>query len=189
MAELDYDYISTLVSRARTGDSDAFAELYAATYQKEYRFSFNYLKDEYLAQDALQETYILALKNLYTLRDSKLFISWLNQINFRICFNMQRKQHRFDRELSGYDDENMKGNIHPVKHLSNPEDQVVRVDEQEYIMKKILDLSFTESQAIIMKYYQNMKLEDIADVMDVSKSTVKRYLNNGRTKLAQTLKR
>ena len=40
-----------------------------------------------------------------------------------------------------------------------------------------------------MKYYQNMKLEDIADVMDVSKSTVKRYLNNGRTKLAQTLKR
>lgn len=56
-------------------------------------------------------------------------------------------------------------------------------------MKKILDLSFTESQAIIMKYYQNMKLEDIADVMDVSKSTVKRYLNNGRTKLAQTLKR
>ena len=74
MAELDYDYISTLVSRARTGDSDAFAELYAATYQKEYRFAYNYLKDEYLAQDALQETYILALKNLYTLRDSKLFI-------------------------------------------------------------------------------------------------------------------
>lgn len=86
MAELDYDYISTLVSRARTGDSDAFAELYAATYQKEYRFAYNYLKDEYLAQDALQETYILALKNLYTLRDSKLFISWLNQINFRVCF-------------------------------------------------------------------------------------------------------
>ena len=80
MAELDYGYISTLVSRARTGDSDAFAELYAATYQKEYRFAFNYLKDEYLAQDALQETYILALKNLYTLRDSKLFISWLNHI-------------------------------------------------------------------------------------------------------------
>ena len=105
MAELDYDYISTLVSRARTGDSDAFAELYAATYQKEYRFAYNYLKDEYLAQDALQETYILALKNLYTLRDSKLFISWLNQINFRVCFNMHRKQNRFDQELSVYANE------------------------------------------------------------------------------------
>lgn len=185
MAELDYDYISTLVSRARTGDSDAFAELYAATYQKEYRFAYNYLKDEYLAQDALQETYILALKNLYTLRDSKLFIPWLNQINFRICFNMQRKQNRYDRELSGYNKEETDGQ----KQQPNPEEQVIRIDEQEYIMKKILDLPFTESQVIIMKYYQNMKLEDIADVMEVSKSTVKRYLNSGRTKLAQTLKR
>ena len=77
----------------------------------------------------------------------------------------------------------------PMKHHPNPEEQVIRVDEQEYIMKKILDLSFTESQAIIMKYYQNMKLEDIADVMEVSRSTVKRYLNSGRTKLAQTLER
>ena len=189
MAELDYDYISTLVSRARTGDSDAFAELYAATYQKEYRFAYNYLKDEYLAQDALQETYILALKNLYTLRDSKLFISWLNQINFRVCFNMHRKQNRFDQELSVYAKEDMKGNKRHMKHHPNPEEQVIRVDEQEYIMKKILDLSFTESQAIIMKYYQKMKLEDIADVMEVSRSTVKRYLNSGRTKLAQTLER
>ena len=121
MAELDYDYISTLVSRARTGDSDAFAELYAATYQKEYRFAYNYLKDEYLAQDALQETYILALKNLYTLRDSKLFISWLNQINFRVCFNMHRKQNRFDQELSVYAKEDMKGNKRHMKHHPNPE--------------------------------------------------------------------
>ena len=189
MAELDYGYISTLVSRARTGDSDAFAELYAATYQKEYRFAFNYLKDEYLAQDALQETYILALKNLYTLRDSKLFISWLNQINFRVCFNMHRKQNRFDQELTGFTKEDIAVNKYQTKHHANPEEQVIRVGEREYIMKKILDLSFTESQAIIMKYYQNMKLEEIADVMEVSKSTVKRYLNSGRTKLAQALER
>lgn len=190
MAELDYQYISTLVSRARTGDSDSFAELYAATYQREYRFAYNYLKDEYLAQDALQETYILALKNLYTLKDSKLFISWLNQINFRVCFNMHRKQNRYDRELSNYENGNIHGNLPGnMKHQSNPEDQIVRVDEQEYIMKKILDLPFTESQAIIMKYYQNMKLEDIAEVMEVSKSTVKRYLNSGRIKLGQSLER
>ena len=98
---------------------------------------------------------------------------------------MQRKQNRYDRELSGYNKEETDGQ----KQQPNPEEQVIRIDEQEYIMKKILDLPFTESQVIIMKYYQNMKLEDIADVMEVSKSTVKRYLNSGRTKLAQTLKR
>ena len=182
MAELDYQYIANLVNRAKTGNSDAFAELYAATFQKEYRFAYNYLKDEYLAQDALQETYILALKNLHKLKDSKLFVSWLNQINFRTCFNMHRKQNRYDMEINDYNNINTNSaNVH------NPEDQVVRVDEQEYIMKKILDLPYTEGQVIIMKYYQDMKLEDIAQVMEISRSTVKRYLNSGREKLGELL--
>ena len=51
MSELDYNYIAGLVEHALTGDSDAFAELYAATYQKQYTFAYCYLKDEFLAQD------------------------------------------------------------------------------------------------------------------------------------------
>ena len=88
MAALDYKYIAKLVEKAQMGDSDAFAELYAATYQRQYHFAYRYLKDEYLAQDALQETYILALKNLSKLKDPTLVIAWLNQINFRVCFNL-----------------------------------------------------------------------------------------------------
>lgn len=189
MAELDYQYISTLVIHARTGDSDSFAELYAATYQKVYRFAYNYLKDEYLAQDALQETYILALKNLYTLKDSKLFISWLNQISFRVCFNMHQKRKRYNKELSDYD--NSRTQEHTKHHgdVEYLEDQIVKIDEKNYIMKKILDLPPAESQAIVMKYYENMKLEEIAQVMDVSGSTVKRYLNRGRATLGQLLER
>lgn len=75
MEALDYKYIAKLVSRAQIGDSDAFAELYAATYQRQYLYAYHYLKDEYLAQDALQETYILALKNLVKLKDPTLVIS------------------------------------------------------------------------------------------------------------------
>ena len=79
MATLDYNYVADLVVNAQTGDSDAFAELYAATYQRQYHFAYTYLKDEYLAQDALQETYIIALKNLSKLKDPMLLIAWLNQ--------------------------------------------------------------------------------------------------------------
>ena len=72
MSALDYNYIAELVVSAQGGDSDAFAELYAATYQKQYHFAYSYLKDEYLAQDALQETYIIALKELTKLQDPML---------------------------------------------------------------------------------------------------------------------
>ncbi len=99
MESLDYKYIANLVTRAQAGDSDAFAELYAATYQRVYMFSYRYLRDEYLAQDALQETYILALKNLSKLKDPMLVISWLNQINFRVCYKLQKEYQCYNQEI------------------------------------------------------------------------------------------
>lgn len=67
---LDHMYIAALVTRIQNNDSNAFAELYALTYQKEYNFACNYLKDPVLAQDALQETYIRAYKNIARLKRS-----------------------------------------------------------------------------------------------------------------------
>ena len=75
MAKLDYKYISRLVLQAQSGSSDAFAELYAATYQEQYAFAYQYLEDEYLAQDALQQTYIQSFREIGTLSDAALFLA------------------------------------------------------------------------------------------------------------------
>ena len=184
MASLDYKYIAKLVEKAQMGDSDAFAELYAATYQRQYHFAYRYLKDEYLAQDALQETYILALKNLSKLKDPTLVIAWLNQINFRVCFNLNHKQQRYNREMNDY--ETVITSKDRVSS-SNPEAAVINIDSREYIMNQILKLPFTESQVIILKYYQNMKIDEIAKLMDISRSSVKRYLSSGKSRLEKIL--
>ena len=101
--ELDYDYIAKLVRKTQEGDSDAFAELYTATYQSQYRFAYQYVKDPYLAQDILQEVYILVLKNLDTLKNPRLFVSWLHQITFRICFDTWQKRKAHITQLLGCD--------------------------------------------------------------------------------------
>ncbi|MBQ3104437.1 MAG: sigma-70 family RNA polymerase sigma factor [Lachnospiraceae bacterium] len=183
MAELDFQYIAELVVQAREGSSDAFAELYAATYQKEYHFALNYLKDSYLAQDALQETYISVLKNLKTLNDPKLFVSWLNQICFRICFDMHKKQTR-SNDLSV----TLKEGMDCLLEERTPEDQVVTIDHNQFLIRQVMNLPFSESQAIIFRYYENMKVDDIAAYMDISKSSVKRYLRSGLGRLKQALK-
>ena len=94
--ELDYDYLAKLVERTQMGDSDAFAELYTATYQKQYRFVYQYTKDSYLAQDILQDVYILVLKNIHTLKNPRLFVSWLHQINIPHLF-----RHHSEDEAAG----------------------------------------------------------------------------------------
>lgn len=185
-ADLDYDYIGELVERAKSGDSDAFAELYATTYQKQYLFSYCYLKDEYLAQDALQETYVAALKNLNSIRDPKLFVSWLNQINFRVCFTMAAKQAKYNTEMEGYSD-GFESSY--MSSDASPEDQVVRVDSNQFILQQVLALPYSESQVILLHYFKGMKLEDIAYIMDVSRSTVKRYLASGKKRLAKSIEK
>ena len=192
MPALDYSYMAELVVNAQGGDSDAFAELYAATYQKQYQFAYSYLKDEYLAQDALQETYIIALKEITKLKDPMLLVAWLNQINFRVCFQLHKKQKRYDAEMRGYYDDTEEGNKMALAMSQaemspssdgTPEDMVVQVDSREYIMNQILKLPFTEAQVIILKFYRNLKHGEIAQLMDISQSSVKRYLNSGKAHL------
>ena len=180
MADLDYKYISELVLRAQEGDSDSFAELYVTTYQHQYRFSYRYLQDEYLAQDALQETYILALKNLTTLRDPQVFVSWLNQINMRVCFRIHRQEKRQDPQLLYYE-------LMHQRSTHDPEDRAVKQDSEDQLVREVLKLPFSESQAIILRYFRNMKLEEMADMMDISLSSVKRYLESAKKKLQRHL--
>lgn len=184
MSNLDYEYMAKLVIEAQNSSSDAFAELYAATYQKQYSFAYKYLKDSYLAQDALQETYILALKNLNTLKEPSLFISWLNQICFRVCFNMQRKQNRVTDDLLQFDDDII-NNLHTGKQT--PEEHFMDNEQNKYIIKQVLALPLSESQAIILRYYDNLKIDDIAKFMNISKSTVKRHISNGLNRLKKHL--
>ena len=181
MADLDYQYLASIVVRAQAGDSDAFAELYAATYQKQYRFAYKYLRDEYLAQDAIQETYILALKNISTLRDPMVFISWLNQISMRVCFKMNHLRQLSTSNTVELEDGQFLD--------TTPESITVRVDENDYILRQVMSLPFSESQAILFRYYDDMKVDDIANLMGISRSSVKRYIKSGQDKLSKLIKR
>lgn len=170
MAELDYNYIAELVERCGPGDADAFAELYASTYQKQYAFACAYLQDPYTAQDALLETYITALKHLGELKDAKLFVSWLSQINFRICYNTA------NRLL------NEQGK--PPSPTPLPENRQVVIQGKSYTMPSVMALPFSESQAIFLRYCRNMSVGEIADIMEIRPSAVRRYLSSGKNRLA-----
>ncbi len=185
MAQLDYQYIGELVRQVQQGDSNAFAELYAATYQKQYFAAYKYLKDEFLAQDALQETYITALKNIHSLRDPKLFISWLNQINFRTCFKLNEKQKQYNLEMAEYNSGDF--TLH-ADIGENPESAVIQIDEERFIARQVLDLPFSESQALLLRYYNNLTIEETAEIMGCSKSSVKRHTASGLERLKKILK-
>ena len=179
---LDYKYLRELVPSAHKGDSNAFAELYAATYQQQYRYAFRYLQDEGLAADALQETFIRALRNIRKLQNPDLFIAWLSRINFRVCSDILWTAEDDDTVI---DDEECPKMQHPVHDMI--ENEVLKIDQREYLLRQVMNLPLTESQVILMKYYQGMNLNEIADVMNIGRGTAKRYIRNGRVHLRKML--
>lgn len=185
MADFNHAYIGQLVEMAQEGDSNAFAELYAMTYQHTYNYAAHYLRDMLLAQDALQETYILALRNISGIKEPTLFVAWLNQICFRVCYDMSRKNRQ------EYNDSNpeLLELIRDDKMSHNPEEQCESDDENARLKEAVLSLPFTEQQVIVMRYYNDMKLEDIASAIGCSRSSVKRYLISARERLGQMLRR
>lgn len=185
MKELDIAYLAGLVLRAKVGDSNAFAELYAMTYNKVYNYARHYLRDDFLAQDALQEIYILALKNLNQLNEPTVFIAWLDRIAFHVCYDMSKKRQKGNDCFS---DPEILEIIEDEYPDSNPEARYQKKDETTRVNEALEQLPFNERQVLIMRFYNDMKLEEIAAAMDISRSSVKRYIASGEEKMKKILK-
>ena len=183
MAILNHAYIGALVKRSQRGDSDAFAELYSMTYQHVYNYAGHYLRNPDLAQDAVQDTYVSALKNINKIKEPSLFVAWLNQICFHVCYDMYKKNDG-DYDLPSQELlELVKDDI--LDH--NPEGQYADNEEKVMVRNAIEALPFNERQVIVMRYFNNMKLEEIASALNCSRSSVKRYLISARDKIAASL--
>lgn len=191
MEQLDYDYLAKLVKKTKEGDSNAFAELYAATYKNQYRFAYQYVKDPYLAQDILQDLYIVVLKNIQSLKNPRFFVSWLHQICFRLCFDAAKKAKKEAEELV-YEDLSQRMPYPPPQKkgtdpTQNPEHKLLLDDQKITIMETVLSLPPQYAQAIIMRYYNNMGIDEISEAMVCSRSTTKRRIKKAQELLESLL--
>lgn len=167
MSVLDIQYVADLVTDARNGDSNAFAELFAATYQKQFAFAYSYLQDDFLAQQALQETYIQAMTDLAKLREPALVVVWLNQLTLKACFRIRQGS---DRIAGAADSE-------------APENRLLTIDGRQYSVRQLMTLPFSEAQALLLSRLCGMKTGGIASLLEIRRSEVRRYMDKGRRRL------
>jgi RNA polymerase sigma-70 factor (ECF subfamily) len=70
---------------------------------------------------------------------------------------------------------------------ADPEASAERKDERRRLIEAMEQLPFQERQVIVMRFFNNMKLNEIASACEISRSTVKRYLAQGQKKLGSIL--
>ena len=171
-----------LVKRAKGGNQAAFAELYEQTSAGLYRSVRSMVRDEDLAWDILQEAYLQAWHNLGKLQADEAFLAWLR----RIAVTMTAKKLKERQPLTFTDLADEEGELPELPDLSADTQPELALDRKETarLVREIL-AGLPEQQQLIlgMRYYEDMPVREIADLLGIAPGTVKAQLCFGRKKV------
>lgn len=173
---MDNETITRLAFAAKNGNERSFEELYTAFYQKVYALARTTMKNDADAEDVLQQTFISAWTNIGKLDDPAAFNTWIQRITLNQCYSMLRKR-RIDipidvSEFDGDDDEPMQ----IESDVMLPEVYAEKEDLRIRLGHIIDDLSDVQRQTIMLYYFDEMSVAEIAAAMDCSENTVKSRL-------------
>lgn len=176
--------ISKNVQAALNGDKNAFDELYRETSRAVYFTCLSLIQNEADAEDVMQEVYIAAFEKLAELNDPAKFPAWINRIAVNRCKDFLAKKSAHPEQ--SIDDEGSFGeladeNILPEEYVENKEKRRLIMD----IMRS--GLSDAQYQTVIMFYFNDMSVAEIAEVMDCPEGTVKYRLSTARAKIKQSV--
>lgn len=166
-----------LVVRAREGDRDAFSELAARSIGRLTAVARMILRDEYAAQDAVQDTFIEAWRSLPGLRDPERFDAWLRRLLVRACFRRARRSRRLDAveiRMTPGDEPAVAG---PERHF----------DTHDQLERGLARIPAEQRAVVVLVYYLDLPLADAAQAMGVPLGTTKSRLNRATHALRAVL--
>lgn len=139
------------------------------------RMCFLYLKDTYLAEDAVQDTFIKIHKNYPKFKGDSQEKTWIMRIAINVCKNYLRSSwwKRIDETM-------ILDNI----PSSNSDDTL----QDETLLLEIMKLSSKYKEVILLFYYQDMKIREIAEVLNTPEATISVRLKRAREILKMRLK-
>lgn len=170
--------IKELVLSAKNGNKKAFDKLYELTSHDVWFTCVSLLKDEENAKDIMQETYITAFLKLDTLKDEEKFCGWLTAIATNKSKNKLKGkvEYQIDDEVLIAETE--------TDELMLPEEYINKAEKRKVLLQIIEDtLSFNQYQVVLMFYFNELSIAEIAQALEISEGTVKSRLNSSRAKM------
>ncbi|PPD35902.1 MAG: RNA polymerase sigma factor RpoE [Methylomonas sp.] len=182
--DLDQD----LVRRVQQGDKSAF-DLLVIKYQHKIVHLVNrYVKDPSEAQDVAQDTFIKAYKALGEFRGESAFYTWLYRIAINTAKNylLSRSRRHSDYEVDMQDAEQIE-NAPQLKDIETPENQLMNEQIIQVIKSAIEKLPEEMRIAIMLREFEGMSYEEIAEAMDCPIGTVRSRIFRAREAIDEQL--
>ncbi len=159
-----------IVEAAQNGHLASFAVLYERYYGRIVALAYSVLADRGLAEDAAQETFATACRDLPKLKSKDKFANWLAGICKNTAKQMQRSKGRF----AALNDDA------PAKDEKN--------NDADLIRRAVWKLRTVHREPIVLRYYNGLSYEQISATLGISQQAVHGRLTRAKRKIAKYLK-
>ena len=165
-----------LVERAREGDESAFAELVDLDGDRCYAVAYRILRDVERAQDAVQQAFLLAWRELPRLRDPERFEVWLHRLVVNACYMEFRRYRRWSANVRTL----------PVDGPAAM-DTTISVADRDSLERAFRTLSPEHRAVVVLHHHAGLPLASIAEAAGVPLGTVKSRLHYATRSLREAL--
>lgn len=171
------DSLKKAIEQMKNGEEKGFNEVYSATYNRVYFRAKQIMKKEEDAQDLTQIVFVEAYRSIHTLQASEALYSWLDGITYNQGMKIYRKQKDvlLTEEAEGMFDVIESNDISSMPELTA--DQKATAEIIKGIIEELPEL---QRSAVVAYYYDGLKVEQIAEMMECSVNTIKSRLNYAR---------
>lgn len=160
--------MKNLIKKAQQGDKQAFSQLMQQHMQAMYKTAWAYLGNDEDAADVIQETILVCYEKLGTLRHPRYFKTWLTRILINKCKDFLKNRSRQT----------------PTEIFAEPSYEENGFCDCEW--KEILSCLDEKYRSVLVLYYgQDMRIKEIAALLDINENTVMTRLSRARQKLRQ----
>ena len=172
-----------LVEQVKNGSRDAFRELYEEYYDRLYFFVLKNVGNKEAAEDITQDAFVRSLEKIGTLEKPENYVTWLHTIAYHKCTDLLRS-----RRCDAYFDTDEELEDAMENHSLNepvmvPEDYATDKDRARQLKEMIDSLKPDMKSVLILYYYNDMSLADVAKTMGLTENNVKQKLFRARRKL------
>ncbi|MBA2301425.1 MAG: sigma-70 family RNA polymerase sigma factor [Acidobacteria bacterium] len=166
---------SELIGRCLAGDSSAFEPLVERYHRPLYRVAARLLGDQEEARDMTQTAFLKAYQSLATCDPERRFFSWIYRILLNECLNALRAR----RPMQGLDDS--------MAAPSRSVDPIEAGETSRRVRKALLKLPEAQRDVIVLRYFAELRYEQVSAALGVPEKTVKSRLFSARQRLCELL--
>ena len=172
---MEKEQLLSLVQKAQQGDNDALNELFQSFYNDVYYFALKTVKNEDLAPDITQETFIEIFNTIGNLKEPVAFVTWMKQITYHQCTRYFKKK----KDILVDEDEDGNTIFDTLKEDRAEFIPDVAMDKQDFkqtILAMIDDLKEEQRTVVMLYYFDEMSYSEIEQITGMSQTDIKNKL-------------